>query len=419
MEIITFDSGWRAVANDSDARQWVFSRSDDGHVRVQVAGTDPNPTAFGKFFPQHKDAFAAIEEFLKPIEQMPHFQESWAKFCAKNDFEEGAQYLLEERGSRGQYNAENVKIFAKLFIACFPFTAHYNEMSYLYDGFYGFFDDNVDYQHYLGALDYRELVIGVTGTWRKDLARVLPLMNIPQLQIIHEFSNLVTSENLVEAIEEAQGFSGQYDFYRGGFQTLSLLQPSVRVRLLKELLKSDRFTADGEYLAIEDTVNMLAVVGSHKQFRGCQNWKEVHDTAMKLAPKVSGDRLVIPPQAVMSLLDVQVDGYTFEVLTQPDQFVELGDTLDLCIGKSNYYFKAIRGDSYCFKVLKDNVAFGALEVAQKEERQEIGNSSRTEKWKVIQLYGSRNSEFRDKVVLNDLIIEKLNSSNLEKVLERV
>lgn len=418
MEIITFDSGWLSVANDSDTRQWVFSRSDDGRVQVQVGGTDPNPTAFGKFFPQHQDAFATIEAFLKPIEEIAYFQESWAKFCVKNDFAEGAQYLLEERGPRELFTAENVEIFAKLFVACFPFTSSYSEMSYLYDGFYGFSDDNVDYQHYLGARDYRELVVGVTGVWRKDIARVLQLMTLAQMQTVHEFSTLVTSESLVEGMAEAQGFSGQYDFYRGGFQSLSLLQPSVRVRLFKELLKSDRFHSDNHHLAIEDTVNMLAIVGSHKQFRGCQNWQEVHDTAMKLAPKVTGERVVTPPPGVVNLSEVRVSGYSFEILTLPDQFVELGDTLDLCIGKANYYFKALRGDSYCLKVLKDDVPIGALEVVNKEQIHNFGPNGRVAKWTVAQLYGQGNRELRDSVILNRFIVGNLNSSNVEKVLER-
>lgn len=417
MEILTFDSGWRVVENDSETGQWVFTRSEDGHVTAKVAGNDPNPTAFGNFFPQSEVAFAEIEAFLKTVEKMPHFQESWEKFRIKNDFEEGAQYLLEERGSREAFLPENVETFAKLFIACFPVTAHYPEMDqYLYDGFYGFWDDNVEYRSYLSSLKDRELVVGITGVWRKDIARELNGMSIAQLQIVNEFSTLVTSENLVEAMSEAKGASGQYDFYRGGFQTLALLQPSVRVRLLKELLKSGRGLQEGNLISVDDTLNMLALVGAHKQFRGCKSWQEVHDTAMKLAPTVNGDREISLPEAVENLSKVQVGGYSFEVLTIPDEFVELGDSLKICIGKADYYFKALRGDSYCFRVLKDDVVIGALEVTQAER---VYQDSRVKEWRVAQLYGHGNSELHDKVSLNRFIVGNLNSSNLEKVLERV
>lgn len=416
METITFDSGWQAVDNDSDTAQWVFTRSDDGRVSATVAGNDPNPTAFGSFFPRGAVAFAKIEEFLKPLEQMSHFQESWEKFCTKTDFEDGAQYLLEERGSRELFTAENVETFAKLFVACFPFTAHYPEMSYLYDGFYGFMDDNVVYQSYLGALNYRELVVGVTGVWRRDIARELLGMTIAQLQIVNEFSNLVTSENLVEAMSEAQESSGHYDFYRGGFQTITLLQPSVRVRLLKELLKSDRSSQEEGFISVDDTLNMLALVGAHKQFRGCKTWEDVHNTAMKLAPTVSGDKAICPPLNVSSLSELPIGGYSFEVLTLPDEFVELGDSLNICIGKADYYFKAIRGDSYCFRVLKDDSVIGALEVHQAER---VTKDGRAKDWRVAQLYGHGNSELHDKVALTKYIVANLNSSKFEKVLERV
>jgi hypothetical protein len=417
MEILTFDSGWRVVENDSETGQWVFARSDDGHVTAKVAGNDPNPTAFGNFFPQSEVAFAEIEAFLKPIEQMPHFQESWKKFCLISDFEDGAQYLIEERGPRQLFTAENVEIFAKLFIACFPITGHYNDMSqYLYDGFYGFSDDNIRYQPYLSALDYRELVIGVTGVWRKDIARELHEMTIGQLGIINEFSSLVTPENLVEAMSEARESNGHYDYFTGSFQSLEVLQPSVRVRLLKQLLNSMRGLSEDRYLEVEDTVNMVAIVGAHKQFRGCKSWQEVHDTAMKLAPAVNGDREITPPEVVENLSKVSIAGYSFEILTLPNEFVELGDSLKICIGKAGYYFKALRGDSYCFRVLKDDAVIGALEVNQAER---VYQDNRIKEWRVAQLYGHGNSELHDKVSLNRFIVGNLNSSNFEKVLERV
>lgn len=420
MKTLTFNSGWQAVDNDSENGQWVFTLSDDGHVTATVAGNDPNPTAFGNFFPQGKAAslgFAEIEKFLKPIEQMPHFKKSWKKFQLKNDFEEGAQYLLEERGSREAFLPENVETFAKLFVACFPITAHYPEMDqYLYDGFYGFWDDNITYQSYLAALDYRELVVGVTGVWRKDIARELHGMTIAQLQIIKEFSPFVTSENLVEAMSEAQGASGHYDFYRGGFQTITLLQPSVRVRLLKELLKSDRSSQEEGFISVGDTLNMLALVGPHKKFRGCKGWQQVHDTAMKLAPTVKGDKAISPPLNVVSLSELPIGGYSFEVLTLPNEFVELGDSLNICIGKADYYFKAIRGDSYCLRVLKDDSVIGALEIHQAER---VTKDGRVKDWRVAQLYGNGNSELHDKVALTKYIVANLNSSKFEKVLERV
>jgi hypothetical protein len=417
MEIISFDSGWQAVDNYSEAAQWVFTRSDDGHVYARVADRDPNPTAFGSFFPHNAEAFPTIAGFLKPLEQKPHFQESWARLLVDSDFQQGVEYLREERGEWKSFTAENVEIFAKLFIACFPVTGHYNDMSqYLYDGFYGFSDDNIQYRPYLSALNYRELVIGVTGVWRKDVARELHEMTIGQMGIINDFSTLVTPENLVEAMSEAKEANGHYDFFTGGFQSLEVLQPSVRVRLLKELLRSMRGLSEDRYIEVGDTMNMLAIVGPHKQFRGCKSWREVHDTAMKLAPTVRGDREVEFPEAVENLSKIQVAGYSFEILTLPDEFVKLGDSLSICIGKADYYFKALRGDSYCFRVLKDGIVIGALEVNQAER---VYNDSRVKEWRVAQLYGHGNSELHDKVSLNRFIVGNLNSSNLKKVLERV
>lgn len=411
METISFDSGWCAVDNGSDDALWVFTRSDDGHVYAKVADNDPNPTAFGSFFPRTNEALGSISAFIEPIEQMPHFKKSWAKFIEHSDFQGDVEYLQEERGDWKTFTVGNVEIFAKLFIACFPITGHYSDMSqYLYDGFYGLSDDNVEYRDYLSAHDYRELVVGVTGLWRKDIARELHGMTISQLQIINEFSELVTSENLVEAMAESQKHHGQYDFYRGGFQTLNYLQPSIRVRLLKQLLKSDRSRQEDNFISVEDTINMLALVGKHKQFRGCQTWKEVHDTAMKLAPTINGEKIIEFPKIIEEFSKTTLDGYSFKTLAEPEEFVELGDTLDICIGKAGYYLKALRGDSYCFKVLKDDETVAALEVAKRD---------RSDTWKVVQLHGYRNSELHDKVSLNRFIVDTLNSSNLEKVLERV
>lgn len=417
METISFDSSWSAVENDSEDAKWVFTRSDDGHVYAMVSGRDPHPAAFGVFFPHNTEALPIIGKFLKPVEQMPHFKESWAKFLVNVDFEQGVDYLREERGDWKTFTVENVEIFAKLFIACFPVAGHYNDMShYLYDGFYGFGDDNIQYRSYLSALNYRELVVGITGLWRKDIARELHQMTLGQMGIINDFSTLVTAEVLVEAMSEAKDANGHYDFFTGSFQTLEVLPPSVRVRLLKELLKSMRGLGEDRYIEVGDTMNMLAIVGRHKQFRGCKSWKEVHDTAMKLAPTVQGDHEVKLPEAVENLSKVQVAGYAFEVLTLPNEFVELGDSLNICIGKADYYFKALRGDSYCFRVLKDDAVIGALEVDQADR---VYQDGRVKEWKVAQLYGSRNSELHDKVSLNRFIVGNLNSSNVEKVLERV
>lgn len=417
METISFDSGWLAVANDSEEAKWVFTRSNDGHVYTTVSGRDPHPAAFGVFFPHTNEALSVIREFLKPIEQMPHFQESWAKFLVNADFEQGVAYCQEERGNWDVFTVENVETFAKLFISCFPVTGHYNDIShYLYDGFYGFSDDNIQYRPYLSALNYRELVVGVTGVWRKDIARELHQMTIGQMGIINDFSTLVTVENLVEAMSEAKEANGHHDFFTGSFQTLEVLQPSVRVRLLKELLRSMRGLSEDRYVDVADTMNMLGIVGAHKQFRGCKSWKEVHDTAMKLAPTVQGDHEVKIPEDVENLSKVEFDGYAFEVLTLPNEFVELGDSLNICIGKADYYFKALRGDSYCFRVLKDNSIIGALEIIQSKR---VYKGVRSEVWKVAQLYGHGNSELHDKVSLNRFIVNSLNSSNLEKVLERV
>lgn len=417
METISFGPGWSAVSNDSEDAKWVFTRSDDGHLYATVSGRDPHPAAFGVFFPHTIEAMTVIREFLKPVEQMVHFQESWAKFLINIDFEEGVAYCKEERGSWDVFTPENVKTFAKLFIACFPVTGHYNDIShYLYDGFYGFSDDNIRYRSYLSSLDYRELVISIAGVWRKDVARELHQMTISQMSVINDFSTLVTIENLVEAMSEAKGSYAHYDYFNGSFQTLEVLPPSVRVRLLKELLKSTRGLDEDRYVSVEDTINMLAIVGPHKQFRGCKSWKEVHDTAMKLAPIVQGENEVKIPEDVEVLSKSQVDGYTFEVLTLPNEFVELGDLLNICIGKADYYFKALRGDSYCLRVLKDNSVIGALEVHQANR---VYQSIRSHEWKVAQLYGANNSELHDNVSLNRFIVDSLNSSNLEKVLERV
>lgn len=412
MTKIAFDKNWMITDPASEEATTFIERSDEGHVRAYHHNFHSSPYSFGSYLPTSSEAFVHIAELLKPVEEMDHFKIAWESFNKDLDLSYAVEYLMEEIPGRNVPNAEEITVFAKLYVSCFPTLLQVFALDYfLYDGFYGYSNTSGRYCNFYSAISYREMVESAIGVWQKDVAREFRNLDLFQAQIASDFSKFLHPNRLAEIMHDAKGQNPMQAFYIS-FEGIEALPMSVRERLAlqsmsqrvipKASTSEDEFSIEHDNAeqidAIEDALDMLRYVGKNKIFKGSRSWKDVHDRAMRLAPDIDSDKIVKIPKRIEKLSDSITAETQFEALTFPKEFVDLGDELNICIGKASYFFKSLRNESYCFKVIEDSRTVGALEIAHDKDG-----------WKALQLRGRANGRLPNHDTVIEHILTTLNS----------
>lgn len=412
MTIIAFDKNWLSTEVDSEDAVTFIERLDDGHVKAYHRNFNSSPYGFGSYLPYNPEAFARIAEFLKPVEDMEHFQKSWEAFSKTLDLKRAGEHLADEMPGRRSPSDDEIIIFAKLYVACFPVLTQVFELDYfLYDGFYGHSHPNGRYCDFFSSITYREMVEKALGVWQKDVAREFRRMDIYQAQVASNFSKFLHPNRLAQIMHYAAGKTPM-EFFYDSFEGIEVLPMSVRERLATQSL-SERVIpsfdmTEGDFEAedhqnerfdsVEDALDMIRYVGKNKNFKGAKTWNDVHDRAMQLAPDIDSDKIVKIPNSIEVLSESNTKEIRYEALIYPKQFVDLGKDLNICIGKASYFFKSLRNESYCFKVIEDSETVGALEIAHDKDG-----------WKALQLRGQANSRLSNHDTVIEHILTTLNS----------
>jgi hypothetical protein len=350
-------------------------------AKVGEVWSEANPFSFGALF-NARTQF--VSENLLKLERFV-LEQPGGPYAPKFPYEQQVEHV-QEYGPEElavEIPKQNALLLTKLYHSCFPIYWQWAVTSntcVVYDGFYGNYVANRNHDYYF-ATSYEKLVQEIFGVARKDTLRETRRMNVDQLCLAYMFRDILPVDVVLAVVTNAAEDSF-YDFSlnRTGYQALArLTQPTVR-RLMEAIIDargSDQFM-------MEDALDMLGAVPdeSLKRLKGVKDWLELHDRAMRLVDLGTGDSAPIKiPKELMNLAEESLESEMKLIpLMRADEFIGVGSTLDICLGKSNYFMKARRGESYCMTGLVGGEPQVAVEIENNRS-----------KWRVLQYRGFKNS----------------------------
>lgn len=366
-----------------------------------------SPHFFGSVVTQalrNKVSFDHVLEFLSPIIDNKGFQIEFSKYFSREDNENAANYISEEFNA-DKPDSETVTTLAKIYFACFPVFARFAKKtnhSFIDDGFYGFVNPTT-YESYHSARNYREFITEVFGTYRKDLANYAESGNNMIFKLMSELTDILSVESMVKIMKhyyenDCNLIVMEIDVETIDFVPMLKLQVLAREALIIEFIsqKNDEIPA----YFMDDTMDMLDLTtakGLH-DIRGKHTWAEVHDIAMRNCETVSENGSSIDfPKELHSLEELKLLGYDFTPLVTPSDFIQLGNELDICIGRAGYYRRARRDSSYCMSLSKDNTNVAAIEITRNQGG-----------WKISQLYAKMNTIMKDNREIREAVFDTIN-----------
>lgn len=315
------------------------------------------------------------------------------------DFPRSSQIEIMERFLREEYN---VKLsFAKrdtlceLFEQLFPVYWRYAITSHsciLYDGFYGRGPSEA-YLPYQSSATYEKLIEGVFGVARKDTLREGRKIDAMGLNLAYIFRGILPTDVILLELSTQEGHFAEFPLEAEAYGALMRLSPTIRRRLFVDLIVDFQL----DFRIVSDALDLLTVIPEErlKRLKGTETWNQLHRRLMTYCDAVGGDELIKPPKA-FGALEESLEGISFRPLRNAKEFVELGDWLDICIGKAGYYLRAVRGQSYCLVGLQGDTPYVALELKLSEGR-----------WKVKQLRRENNEMLPNQRLMIELIEERL------------
>ena len=172
-----------------------------------------------------------------------------------------------------------------------------------------------------------------------------------------------------------------FEIDRTAYQALKRLSPAIIRRLMEDIVQM----SDVDSILMRDALDMLLEMPDErlKKLKGVKSWSELHERTMKLVDVDSENKSVITiPKRLIELAQSEVDEKLKLVpLMRAEEFISVGDTLDICLGKSTYFSKARHGESYCMAGFLDHKPVIAIELQMADS-----------KWRVLQYRGSENSQ---------------------------
>lgn len=277
---------------------------------------------------------------------------------------------------------ENALLLAKLYHSAFPIYWEWavrDNSCVVYDGFYGRYLSGVNHEYFL-ATSYSELVESVFGVARKDTLREARSMNEDKLALAFVFQDVLPVDVILSVIREASKDFYDFSTDRENYSVLSRLsQPTIR-RLMASVTNSN----STDPFLMNDALEMLSKVPDFelKRLKGVSSWFDLHQRSMRLVglEPESAVAITIPDEILRLASTYQAPELKLVPLMRAEEFINVGDTLDICLGQSNYFTKATKGDSYCMTGVVDHKPTVAIELAKKDDT-----------WKVLQYRGVKNS----------------------------
>lgn len=357
-----------------------------------------NPFTFG--MPLHfrklaESDFSELDSFLaKSNHRRDHYEIS---------FPRSSQIEIMERFLEEEYNVKlsfaKRDTFCELFEQLFPIYWRYAITSHsciLYDGFYGRGPSEA-YLPYQSSATYEEFIEGVFGVARKDTLREGRKIDAMGLNLAYIFRDILPTDVILLELSTQEGHFADFPLEAEAYRTLTKLSPTIRRRLFADLIVDFKLDAQ----VISDALDLLGVIPEErlKRLKGTTTWNQLHRRLMIHCDAVDGDQIIKPPK-VFEVLEEPLEGISFQPLCNANDFVTLGDWLDICIGKAGYFMRAVRGESFCLVGLLDGAPYAALELKFSEAG-----------WKVNQLRREDNEMLPNQKLMIGLIEERLSNEH--------
>ena len=355
-----------------------------------------NPFSFGRFFPKAKEF--GSENLLKLrrfVVKVPGG--AYARpFPYEEHIKRIVSYGVEELGTK--IPKPNALLLAQLYHSSFPVFWEWSKSTcIIYDGFYDQFAAG-NYEKYFSETTYEGIVKAIFGVVRKDTLRETRGFNFNKLSLAFTFQGLLPVDIILDVLKNTSLLHYDFPLNQKRYSALNRLS-RVQVRLLMESMMND---SDSDIFRRDDALTMLLEVPDQhlKKLKGVRCWSDLHDRVMRLVNVDDDDKSTVQiPKLIMALAATGAStGLKLTPLVKANDFIRLGETLNICIGKSTYFAKARQGESYCLAGFDGVKPALAIEIASKNNM-----------WKVLQYRGMNNSSPANSAVNVKLIESFLNT----------
>lgn len=349
--------------------------------RTEAGWAHANPFCFGAVFLGQKmfgsESLQKLQRFVLPQPGGPYGPE----FPYDRQVEYIQMYGPDELGV--EIPEENALLLTKLYHSSFPLFwewAMKDTSCVVYDGFYGQYL-STRYQSFYSETEYEKLVAEIFGVARRDTLRETRKLDIDQLSLAYLFKGLLPVDVIMDVLAQNEKNFFDFEIDRTAYQALKRLSPAITRRLMENIIE----TSDTDSILMRDALDMLLEVPAErlKKLKGVKTWEELHERTMKLVDvDAESESVITIPKRLIELAQADVDEKLKLVpLMRAEEFINVGNTLDICLGKSTYFSKARHGESYCMAGLLDHKPVIAIELQMEDS-----------KWRVLQYRGSENSQ---------------------------
>lgn len=351
-----------------------ISRKSENHGWIRAS-----PYSFGLVFPNNRDFKADKLQKLQRFTVAAPGGQYAPPFPYERQLEIISFYGVDELDM--QIPEANALLLAQLYHSSFPIFWQWpltQNTCVIYDGFYGRYISQ-NYEPYYSAITYEAMVVGIFGVARKGTLRETRNFNFDQLTLANMFCGLLPVDVILSVLKNSSSDFYNFSLDRDKYQALERLS-KPQIRRLMESVIADR---NSDLFLMNDALTMLLDVpeADLRRLKGLRDWSDLHERVMRLID-VDGDNEVviqIPKELIELATHSQTSALKLVPLMRAHEFIEVGETLDICIGKSNYFSKARQGETYCMTGLVDGKPTIAIEFGRSDTQ-----------WKILQFRGFQN-----------------------------
>lgn len=352
-----------------NGKLFVSSYEKNGDSTASVSELSPqHPGLIMRFI--HPETKELINAFLSEHFDIPEIKEF--SMLEKSSIEEMRfynKYVKEEE------KIEIAYLLVKMLSLCFPVYINFlaDRVS---DGYYSDFSPSPQSRKYAGAKNYREFIMILFGTYRKDLAKVALACNAVTLDWAYQFKGLIEVDHIINGLRDSSPAVGgatadNFDVLRGF--------PAATVAKLF----LDGFKNTNDFTTIRDALEMAPSIPVAER-KLCKTWKELHDRGvMHYVHDEDGYKEIFHPREFEDFFEKADFGKRKVVpLRNSEEFIKTGKYMDVCVGSLSYITRAFEGEGYCFRVdNSEKEKYALVEVIRKDES-----------WKIEQVKGNSNQD---------------------------
>lgn len=297
-----------------------------------------------------------------------------------SEFTEGEQITLEEiplfdsENSTPEFRHTVGEVIVRMFHVAFPVYSHF-AVSRLDDGFYSFHQYDPSPKPFHSAKNFREFLITIFGTYRKDLAKAVMGKQSTTFVWVGLFVPLLGIDKCIEILQTEK----ETPFCDiTGVNALAGFPVKIVEKLCREALSGNH-----DFSMINDALEMAPGIPMEERST-IDGWNTLHDLGLAHYAVKSGrnDPMDVPDWLKNFCRETSFEGLSARPLTLPSEFIETGEAMSVCVGTATYIRRSYAGSGFCFRF--DNEAGEPYALA------ETRYSSHRELWYIEQFKGKNN-----------------------------